>query len=102
MTMSQRLSIATAITGAKIAFVMLSIENFSHSDHKSFSCEFKVSKIRIGPNATANHIVTSLKILTMMRRIRAKVNMRVMANLTPTTKRLSMMALGSFVLFRKF
>lgn len=102
MTISQRLNIATAITGAKIAFVMLSIENFSHSDHKSFSCEFKVSKIRIGPNATANHIVTSLKILTMMRRIRAKVNMRVMANLTPTTKRLSMMALGSFVLFRKF
>ena len=102
MTISQRLNIATAITGAKIAFVMLSIENFSHSDHKSFSCEFKVSKIRIGPNATANHIVTSLKIFTTTNTIRTNVNINVIANLTPTTKRLSMIALGSFVLFRKF
>ena len=55
--------------------------------------------ISIGKKPAANRIVTNLKILMTIRSIREKVNDSTIANLTLTTNKLSINALGLLELF---
>ena len=98
ITISHILINHTAITGENIALIIFSGENFFQYSHNRAVSHDINKTINIGQKATANHILTNLKILTTISNTSENINVAVMANLILITKRLSIYASGLFEL----